>query len=151
MISRDSVEKLVYFQREVNKLFKTIFSNDSDSLASRMESMFPLPIDIYDEDDSIVFEMEVPGADPKNLNLYVSGDVLIIEGAKRENKREAKTNFYCMERSFGKFRRLVEIPITANLRRVKSSYKDGILRVTIEKISDRRGERREIPIEIEIS
>jgi len=148
VIPEDSIERLVYFQREVNKLFKTVFSNDTNSAAATMESMFPLPIDIYDEGDSIVFEVEIPGTNPEKLFLYVSNDLLIVEGIKRERKRKEKANFHCMERTFGKFRRLIEIPITANMGQISAVYQDGVLKVKIDKMSDRRGERRQIPIEI---
>ena len=147
MISKDSIDRLVYFQREVNKLFKSIFSNDA-SASAKMESLFPLPMDIFDDKESIIFEMEIPGVDPKTLSLYFSGDILIVEGVKRESKRSGKCKYFCMERTFGKFRRLIEIPITANLRKVRSEFRKGILSVAIEKVSDRRGERREVPIEI---
>ena len=139
----------MYFQREVNKLFKTFFSNDPGLASAKMESLFPLPIDNYDEDDLICFDIEIPGVDPEHLTLHVSSDVLIVEGTKKEAKRSGQTNFICMERTFGKFRRVMEIPITVNMGKVKADYKNGMLHVTINKISDRRGERRQIPIEIQ--
>ena len=145
---KDSIDRLVYFQREVNKLFKTVFSNDPGTSLAKMESLFPLPIDIYDEEDTIYFDIEIPGIDPKKLALHVSSDLLIVEGAKRENKQSGKLNFICMERTFGKFRRVIEIPLTVNMGKVKAAYKNGILQVSIVKISDRRGERRQIPIEV---
>ena len=146
-IPKDSIDRLVYFQREVNKLFKTVFSNDPGSSA-KMESLFPLPIDIYDEKNAIYFDVEIPGVDANELSLHVSNDLLIVEGIKRENKPSGMHNFICMERTFGKFRRVIEIPITVNMGKVKASYQNGILCVSIDKISDRRGERRQIPIEI---
>jgi len=147
VIPNDAVDRLVYFQREVNKLIKTVFSNDSTAAAAKMENMFPLPIDIYEEGPKIRFEIEVPGVEPKSLHLYISNDVLIVEGVKRDAKREGVCNFINMERTFGKFRRLIEIPITANMRELAGFYEKGILTVEIAKVSDRRGERRQINIQ----
>lgn len=148
MIPKDSIDRLMYFQREVNKLFKTVFSNDPNSASTKMESLFPLPMDIYEEGSQIVFEIEIPGVEPEHLSLNVSRDLLIVEGVKKEIKRSGKTSFNCMERTFGRFRRLIEIPIPANMGKVEALCEKGILKVSVEKISDRRGERRQIPIEI---
>ena len=89
---------------------------------------------------------EMPGFQEGDLSVEVMRGALVIEGVKREEHRREKVNYLCMERAYGRFRRLLELPTACDTRRLAATYRRGILVITIPRVSERRGEKR--PVEI---
>jgi HSP20 family protein len=119
-------------QGEVNSLFDNFFGR------MEMPSLFgggalSLAVDVVETRDSILVKAEVPGIDPKALEITVTGDLLTIKGEKKSEKEEKGKNFHRIERSFGSFSRSVEIPSYADTDKVTADYKDGVLTVTLAK------------------
>jgi len=119
-------------QGEVNRLFDNFFGR------MEMPSLFgggslSLAVDVVETKDSILVKAEVPGIDPKALEITVTGDLLTIKGEKKSEKEEKGKNFHRIERSFGSFSRSVEIPSYADTDKVTADYKDGVLTVTLAK------------------
>ncbi|RME24607.1 MAG: Hsp20/alpha crystallin family protein [Deltaproteobacteria bacterium] len=144
-ITEDALEKLLHFRGEIDRIFTTLFdASEGDS--------YPLQasvgdIDIYEGPNEVVVEIELPGMRKQDMELSVVGDVLVLEGKREPPGRKQGTEFIRMERRYGKFRRLIEIPAAGNTASIGAKYENGLLVVTIPKIVDRRGRRRRIPIE----
>lgn len=94
-------------------------------------------VDLYETDDSLVLEMDLPGIDPADVLIKVYEDVIIIEGIKRENRKERRCRYLCMERSFDSFRRIVRLPVPVNSSSGTATYRNGVLSLTLPKIKDR--------------
>ena len=76
-----------------------------------------------------------PGIDPAKLDLSIDKGLLTIAG-ERENavpEENEKTSVYARERFGGPFRRVVQLPDDADANRVDASYRNGVLRVVIQK------------------
>ena len=94
-------------------------------------------LDLYETDDSLILEMDLPGINPEDVLIKVYKDLLIIEGIKRKTPEEKGFRYLCMERRFESFRRMVKIPIPVNSAGGKATYTDGVVIVTFPKINDR--------------
>ena len=128
-------------ERLLNKLFSEVgFSKPLDS------DIF-IDTDIYETDDSLEFEIELPGISKAALDVYVSADTILVEGVKKEHGYPKRVNYLCMEREFGKFYRLIEIPAACDTKNVKAVFRRGILHIILKKIEDRRGRRKKIDFE----
>jgi len=90
-------------------------------------------IDVKEREKSIEVRAEVPGMDPKDIEINVQGNVLTISGEKKQEKEEQKENYYCSECSYGSFYRTVDLPEGANSDKVTAQYDKGVLMITIEK------------------
>lgn len=90
-------------------------------------------LDLTESDEQIVVKAELPGVDPKDVRIDVSGNLLTLAGEKKQEKEEKKRNEYILERSFGSFQRSVQLPSTADADRVDAKYRDGVLTITIAK------------------
>ena len=75
----------------------------------------------------------MPGVDPKEIDVSMSGDVLHIQGEKREEREEKGKAFHRVERSYGAFRRSITLPATVKAERVEAETKDGVLTITLPK------------------
>lgn len=143
-IPEDSLEKLLYFRREMDRIFRDFFDPQRPE-ALRDGGHLDVQLDAFETEDEIVIEVELPGVDRENIELSVLRDVLIVEGVKHQNKR-VEVNYHCMERSFGKFRRIIEIPGAGDTRNIQAKFDQGVLHVHLPRIRDRRGQQRTVPI-----
>lgn len=95
------------------------------------------PVDVYETDDSLVLELDLPGVDPGDVLIKVYEDVLIVEGVKRERRKEKRFKYLCMERSFESFRRMIKIPVPVDAAAGRASYDNGVVTLRFPKIRDR--------------
>ncbi len=95
------------------------------------EEEFLPAIESYIKDGNLVVHADVPGLEPKDIEVSVLGNVLTIKG-EREDRKEAKTEDYIRrEISYGKFERRMTLPEGAMTDKVKASFKNGVVEVTM--------------------
>ncbi|MHC5039194.1 MAG: Hsp20/alpha crystallin family protein [Planctomycetota bacterium] len=132
-------------QREMNRLFESFF--DRMELPSLFGSGGFAPVmDVVETADEVLVKAEIPGVDPKELNIAVIGDALTVKGEKKTEHEEKDKNFHLLERSHGSFSRTVTLPSYADSGKVSAEYKDGILTVHFAK----RGEAQGKTIKVEV-
>jgi hypothetical protein len=76
---------------------------------------------------------ELPGLADKDIHLSITGDILTLRGERVWNRDVKQENYYRAERWFGKFERALPLPIAVQADKVKASYRDGVLTVTLPK------------------
>lgn len=109
---------------DIHNLIKSI-KNDKRSL---IETNFPL-VDIVISDEVIKVFAELPGINLNDINVYLCGDLLIIEGEKKLEKIPYKVHFIRMERSTSYFRRIIQLPKNVREDNIKAKLKDGVLHI----------------------
>jgi HSP20 family protein len=102
-----------------------------------------LAVDMYQTDEELVILSAIAGVKPEDLNLYLEGDVLFIEGERKKPVEEAG-DYFLQECYWGKFSRKIVLPVEINPEKISATFKDGILTIRIQKISKER--RRKISI-----
>ncbi len=102
------------------------------------EATGSLPLlDVYETDDNLVLEIDLPGINPDDVLIKVYEDVIIIEGIKRESRKEKKYRYLCMERSFESFRRMIRIPVPVDPSAGRAEYTKGVITLTLPKTRGR--------------
>ena len=144
-IPEESLEKLLYFRREIDRIFRDFFDPQRPEALSGGGHV-EVSLDVVETEGEIIIEVELPGLSREDLELSVLNDIIIIEGNKRKAAVEG-VNFHRIERTFGKFRRIIEIPKAGDTRSITSKYDNGVLSVRLPKISERRGRQRKVPID----
>jgi HSP20 family protein len=81
----------------------------------------------------VVVKAEVPGIDPKNINITLAGEVLTIKGEKKSEREETKESYHLVERSYGSFSRSLTLPAAVNVDKIDAKYEKGVLTVTCPK------------------
>ena len=93
-------------------------------------------VDLYEADDSLVFEIDLPGIGPDDVLIKVYDDTVIIEGVKRERREGKRLKYLCVERKFNSFRRILKIPVPVDSMAGKASYHEGVITLKFPKLRD---------------
>ena len=123
---------LLTTQREFDRLFKEAFSPMSGETEVSTRSWAP-PVDIYETEDAIVLKAELPGIDPKDVEVRVEDNTLYLKGERNFEKDVKEQNYHRVERSYGSFARSFSLPNSISAEKVKAEYKDGLLTLTMPK------------------
>jgi len=111
--------------------------NEGDSLGGSDAFSWSPPVDIYETDDSFVVTVEIPGVEPNDVRVEVSGSELSISGNRGFDAVCSKESYHRLEGVRGRFRRSFSLPEPLDIARVTANLKDGVLRVVLSKTSRR--------------
>jgi len=121
-------------QGEVNRLFDNFFGRPGGS-GPAGRSWAPA-VDLYETKDDLVLTMEVPGVRDKDVSVSITGDLLTIKGERGFEHDVKEQQLLHVERAYGKFERMVQLPIPVQADKVKASYRDGVLEVRLPKTDE---------------
>lgn len=119
-------------RREMDRVFEDFFGPRRWGLIPRGGEWTPV-MDVAETADQIVVKAEVPGIEPKEINISLSGDVLTVKGEKKSEHEEKKENYHLVERSYGFFSRTVTLPAAVDAEKIEAKYEKGVLTVTCPK------------------
>ncbi|UCG31535.1 MAG: Hsp20/alpha crystallin family protein [candidate division WOR-3 bacterium] len=121
--------ELVSMRDDMDRFFDTFFGSSQGDL----ENYWKPAIDIEESNGNLMVRAEIPGISKEDIKVSVQDDMLMISGERtRENEKKDKT-FHRIERCYGQFRRMIRLPATVDAEKVKATYKDGVLHVTLPK------------------
>ncbi len=104
-------------------------------------------LDVAETKDAVVVKAEVPGMDPKDIQLSLQEQVLLLKGEKKQEKEEKDEHYYRAERSYGAFARAIRLPASVDGSKVTATFKHGLLTVSLPKAPAAKGTT--IPIKAE--
>jgi|ERR1039457_662244 HSP20 family protein len=142
---KDSLDWLILFRQQINEIFSFLSNIDREDANS--ECNFTPFVDIFETADKFVVEIDLPGMDQQDLSVSICCNTLIIEGLKRNEVKNPKSAYICLERRFGRFCRTVEIPPTIDQQGIKALYALGVLSVIFPRKMGKTTIIRNIPIE----
>ena len=92
----------------------------------------------------LVVKMELPGVDPKMVDVRVENNVVTIRGERRSDQKVDQENYQRLERSYGTFARSFTLPATIDSDNIRAEYRDGILSLTLPKSEKAKPKRIQI-------
>jgi HSP20 family protein len=144
----DPFRDLRTLQEEVNRLFSTNLSRSFGDEGIGRGAWTPT-VDIYENKDQIVFEAELPGMNREDFELTVENNVLTLRGERKFEKQDEGDNYHRVERAYGTFTRSFTLPQTVSAENATAEYKNGVLRVVLQKKEEVKARRIEIAGEAE--
>jgi HSP20 family protein len=126
---------LVSLQERMNRLFDESFRGASRTPAQAddwaLGGSWAPPVDIYEQEGSIVLRAELPGVDPKDVDIRVENNILTLRGERKFDQEVKREHYHRVERAYGTFSRSFTLPSVVDTDKIKAEYKDGVLRVVI--------------------
>lgn len=135
---------LVDIQGEVNRLFDAFVGRPVGPAQGR--SWMPA-VDMHETKDNLVLRLEVAGVREKDVTVSITGDLLSVKGERRWEDEGKDQKFLHVERLYGQFERLIQLPMAVQTDKVKAVYRDGVLEITLPKAEELKP--REIKIDIQ--
>lgn len=105
-----------------------------------------LAVDMSEDDKAYKITAELPGLDEKNIDVSVSGDILVIKGEKQQEKEEKDKNYYMSERSYGSFQRSFRLPDGVDQDKIAAEFSKGVLTVTLPKSAEAQTQQKKIEV-----
>ena len=127
--TRNEIKKI---RTEIDKIFENLYSRNLLTDSTNRGDWVPT-IDVLDTGQEIVVHAELPGIDPKNIELSLNGRILTIKGEKKDKHKEKDKIYHRIECSYGSFSRSFELPVGIDVKGVVAIYKNGILTLNMPK------------------
>jgi HSP20 family protein len=119
------------FRKEMEDLMDRFFGDEPGS--GRAVQAWAPRVDVEETDREILVKADLPGVDPKNVEVSVENGVLTVRGERKEEKEERKKNYHRVERFTGSFYRAIPLPPGADAEKVTATSTNGVVTVTIPK------------------
>ena len=117
-------------QREMNRLFDDIFTP-----TPRRDSniTFAPAAELEETDEAIHLRLEIPGMDAKDLDVQVTAEAVSVSGERKTETKTEEKGVFRSEFRYGKFHRVIPLPIRVDNQNVQAEYKEGVLHLNLPK------------------
>ena len=100
--------------------------------------------DIYESENELVVNLDLPGVDPKMVEIRVENNILSIRGERQFEDKQNKDNFHRVERSYGTFGRAFTLSVAVDADKIRANYKAGVLSIALPKAEAAKPKRIQI-------
>lgn len=127
-LHRRGRNSLARLHNEMDDLFSAFFGN----WPTYEHKLWPA-IDVADNEEAIVVKAELPGCKADDIDISVHGNTLTISGDKKQEEEKKEKGCYHLERSYGSFRRDLNLPTDVDTAKIDATCKEGVLTITMPK------------------
>ena len=139
---------LVALRSEMDRLFDTFLREPLGAIDWPFggQGKWSPTVDISESDEEIVVRAELPGIDPQDLDVSISGNQLVLSGEKKESTEHKEKDFCHSESRYGSFRRSVRLPDGIDTENVDARYANGVLTMHLKKTPSAVPKRIEVKV-----
>ena len=120
-------------QDEIKQVFERFFGNADTDSSSVVTSQWSPRVDIKEEAGRFVILADIPGVEPKDIDISMDKGILTIKGERHSERKEETERFSRVERMHGVFHRRFALPDSANPEQITASGRNGVLEISIPK------------------
>ncbi|MBD3880378.1 Hsp20/alpha crystallin family protein [Phormidium tenue FACHB-886] len=121
-------------RRQFDQVFDGLMTQNPIEPTSESFSWAPA-VELNDTGDTLVLRAQLPGINANDLDIQVTREAVAIAGEHRHEQKTEENGFFKSEFRYGKFRRVVPLPVAIENEQVQAEYKDGILNLTLPKVT----------------
>ncbi len=135
LVRWEPLREIDSLQREMNRLFDAL----TPAVEGRGNGVAFVPAaEIQEAPDAIYLKLEVPGMEAKDLDVQVTAEAVSISGDRRCETIERENGSTRSEFRYGKFQRVIPLPVRIQNHKVSAEYKNGILSLTLPKAEEEK-------------
>ena len=117
----------------INQLQREIYNPaESDADLSKSHDWTPA-VDVHETEKAYTLLVDVPGVDPKDIDVSMEKNVLAIKGERNSETSSESEGVKRVERQYGSFARYFTLPDTADDENIEANANNGVLTITIPK------------------
>ena len=132
LIRWEPFRDVVSLSERMNRFFEnSVVSREGngDSVASSWSPS----VDIYENEDEIALNAEIPGIDEKDIEIKIEDNILSLKGERKWEDEKKEENYHRIERSYGSFFRSFRIPNNIDQEKIRAEHEDGVLKIHLPK------------------
>lgn len=137
-------DRLTDLRDEIDRLFESPLQQFGRS-SQLLSGGWAPALDVYEDKDNLTVKAELPGMKREEIEVSLHDGALTISGERKSEMHE-KGEVYRSERFVGRFQRAVTLPSPVAADKVKASYKDGILTVTLPKTEEAKPKQIDVSV-----
>ena len=145
LIPWDELGELTRFRREMDRVFDRFFEGWPFKFPTREGEWAP-SVDVSETPKEVIVKAEIPGLDPKDMDVSVHDNVLTLAGERKEEREKEGENIHQVERSYGAFSRSIRLPAEVDPEQVTATYKNGVLQINLPKAKQEPVKRIEVKV-----
>ena len=123
----------IEMQRHIDRIFEQIAG-----LRREPELTWKPAVELKNTEEYVILRAEIPGVSGKDLDIQVTREAVAIAGDRRYDRKAQDKGLFRTEFRYGKFHRVIPLPVAVVNDQVKAEFKDGILILTLPKVAQRR-------------
>jgi HSP20 family protein len=131
IVKYNPFRELRAMQEQMNRLLDLAWNKETGE--ELKEGIWQPPVDIYEDENSVVIKAELPGIDQNDIEVKIEDSTLTLRGERKHDQTVHKENFHRIERYYGSFQRSFSLPHTVDQEKVKATCEKGILTITLPK------------------
>ncbi|MCG8515940.1 MAG: Hsp20/alpha crystallin family protein [Halanaerobiales bacterium] len=89
---------------------------------------------MFEENGQIIVQADIPGIDPKNIEINVSENYINLRGHIEKNRDISEENYHRTERRYGSFNRNISLPVSVDHKKAQAENKNGVLEIRVPKL-----------------
>jgi HSP20 family protein len=140
VVKRGPFQDLLSIRDRMNRLFEETLSRSRTEEGIAGSTWTPA-VDIYETSELIVLKADLAGLAREEIEIRVQGTVLTLRGERRFARDAQGENYLQLERVYGPFERSFSLPTTVQTDRIRASFRDGVLELTLPKVEEARPRR----------
>ncbi len=129
-----------------------------NSLSAELDRLFEAPLaelardtwsptlDVLEDKDNYFILAELPGLKREDIKVSLEDGNLTISGERKSETRNEDTSVHCVERFSGHFERSIALPVAVSTDKVKATYTDGVLTLTLPKAEEAKPKKIDITL-----
>lgn len=121
-------------RRQMDQIFDEMLTQKRDAITWKPAA------ELEDTDNNVILRLSIPGVEAKDLNIRVTQQVVAISGEKRQENQTENGSSFRSEFRYGKFQRVIPLPVAIENNKVQAQFKDGILTLTLPKVIEARNQ-----------
>ena len=141
----DPFKNILSLQERMNRLFDEAVHRGQAGEALAGPTWSPA-VDIYETDEDIVIDAELPGMDRDDVDIQVRDNTLILKGERKMEKTVKDEGYHRMERMYGSFSRTFTLPSTVDQEKISASYDKGVLHIRMPKTAKTKPQQIKIEV-----
>lgn len=141
------ISRVMKIEGEIDRLMSEVLSQRREW--QDLEGGWAPYVDVYEKEDDLVVEVEVPGMSQRDLHISLHMSRIELKGAKKEGPASEGIRYLRLEREYGKFRRTIPLPCAVLTDKAKAILENGVLTIRLKKM--RENKDKEILVKIQKS
>lgn len=141
-------KELDTLRQQINRLFDDLMhgKSNTEQILKFEDTLWIPAVEVKETNTAVILKAVVPGIDAKELDVQVSETSVAIAGEHEEEKRTEEQGYFTSELHYGRFHRVIPLPVPVKHEQVQAEFKAGILLLTLPKAESSHGNTTKVDL-----